>query len=119
MNGPQELANTMHEAQFVLHSKPGGDGFGHIIHNAYACGRPVIARPSQYRGQLAEQLLVPGTFIDLDKYGRGEMKNMIRRITADPDELFRMGKRASQRFKEVVNYEQEAEDIREWLKNLI
>jgi len=118
MNGPLEIANAMHEAEFILHSKPGGDGFGHVIFSAYACGRPVIARPSQYKGQLAEQLLVPGTFIDLDKYGRGETKNMIRRITCDPDMLFQMGKRAGERFAEVVDYEKEALDVAEWLKTL-
>lgn len=117
-NGPLELANAMHEAEFVLHSKPGGDGFGHIIFNAYACGRPVIARPSQYQDQLAAQLLVPGTFIDLDKYSRAEVKNMIVRITHDPDALWRMGKHAAERFREVVDYEKEAEDIGLWLSSL-
>lgn len=116
--GPLDLANAMHEAQFILHSKPGGDGFGHIIFNAYACGRPVIARPSQYAGQLAEQLMVPGTFIDLDKYGRGEVKNMVRRITEDPDALWRMGARAGERFAELVDYEKEAEEIGLWLSKL-
>lgn len=114
--GPLELANAMHESQFILHSKPGGDGFGHIIFSAYACGRPVIARPSQYRGQLAEQLLVPGSFIDLDT-GREKVAKQIKSMT--DDELFRMGKRAGERFAEVVNYEQEAERVKEWLKNLM
>lgn len=118
MNGPLELANAMHDSQFILHSKPGGDGFGHVIFNAYACGRPVIARPSQYAGMLAEQLLVPGTFIDLDKYGRGEVKNMIIRLTHDEGALFQMGKRASDRFREVVDYEKEAEEVGQWLATL-
>lgn len=118
MNGPLELANAMHESQFILHSKPGGDGFGHIIFNAYACGRPVIARPSQYAGMLAEQLLVPGTFINLDELGRGGVKNQVRRITADEDGLFRMGKRAADRFHELVDYQKQAEDIGIWLSSL-
>lgn len=118
ITGPLAMANSMHEAEFILHSKPGGDGFGHVLFNAYACGRPLIARPSQYAGQLGEQLLVPGTFIDLDKYGRGEVKNMIIRITAEPDALFRMGKRAAERFQEVVDYKKEAEEIGLWLTQL-
>lgn len=118
MNGPLEVANAMHDSQFILHSKPGGDGFGHVIFSAYACGRPVIARPSQYSGQLAEQLLVPGTFIDLDKYGRAEVKNMIRRFTEDDNALWRMGQRAAARFREVVDYEKEAEEVKQWLTKL-
>lgn len=118
MTGPVELARKMREAQFIFHVKPGGDGFGHIIHNAYAVGRPVITRPSHYRGQLAEQLLVPGTFIDLDRYGPGEIKNIIARLTADPLHLKQMGEKASARFREVVNYEAEATKIGAWLASL-
>lgn len=118
MTGPVELANKMREAQFIFHVKPGGDGFGHIIHNAYAVGRPVITRPSHYKGQLAEQLLVPGTFIDLDRYGPGEIKNIITRLTHDPIHLRQMGQRAAQRFAEVVNYDKEAEAIGNWLGSL-
>lgn len=118
MTGPRELANSMNEAQFILHSKPGGDGFGHIIHNAYASGRPVIARPSQYKDQLAEQLLVPGTFLNLDELGRAKTAVCIKALTNDDDALFRMGKAAAERFKQVVDYDKEAEEIKAWLKNL-
>lgn len=113
--GPVELAQSMREAQFIFHVKPGGDGFGHVIHNAYAVGRPLITRPSHYRGQLAEQLLVPGTFIDLDRYGPGEVKNIITRLTHSPEHLKQMGRRAADRFTEVVNYDVEARDIAAWL----
>lgn len=116
--GPVELAKSMKEAQFIFHVKPGGDGFGHIIHNAYAVGRPVITRPSHYKGQLAEQLLVPGTFIDLDRYGPGEIKNIITRLTFDPIGLRQMGERAAERFREVVDYKQEAHEITDWLLSL-
>ena len=116
--GPVELAESMTEAQFIFHVKPGGDGFGHIIHNAYAIGRPLITRPSHYKGQLAEQLLVPGTFIDLDRYGPGELKNIIIRLTHDERGLRQMGQRAADRFREVVNYDQEASDIAAWLMSL-
>lgn len=118
MTGPHQLASKMREAAFVFHVKPGGDGFGHIIHNAYAVGRPVITRPSHYRGQLAEQLLVPGTFIDLDRYGRGEVKNILTRLIFDPDSLEAMGKRAAERFDEVVDYKREAREVWEWLTAL-
>jgi hypothetical protein len=119
MTGPFELSQAIQAAQFVFHVKPGGDGFGHIIHNAYAMGRPVITRPSHYRGQLAEQLLVPGTFIDLDRYGPYEVVNIIEQLTNDPAELARMGQRAADRFKEVVNYDAEAAAIKTWLQTLI
>jgi len=116
MNGPRELADKMHDAEFILHSKPGGDGFGHIIFNAYAVGRPVITRSSQYRERLAEELLVPGTYIDLDKLGHTLTAQAIQ--AHGLDKLEQMGKRASERFQEVVNYEKEAEEIAGWLTRL-
>lgn len=118
MNGALNLAHKMRESQFIFHVKPGGDGFGHIIHNAYAIGRPVIARSSQYRGQLAEQLLVPGTFIDLDKHSFPDVKNMIVRLTHSPEDLAAMGNRASNRFSEVVDYVREAKEVWKWLERL-
>ena len=118
MEGPDQLASKMREAAFIFHVKPGGDGFGHIIHNAYAVGRPIITRPSHYRGQLAEQLLVPGTFIDLDRYSGPEVKNILTRLIYDPDSLEQMGKAAAQRFDDVVNYEKEARGIKQWLSSL-
>lgn len=118
IGGAEEVAKLMREAAFIFHVKPGGDGFGHVIHNAYAIGRPVITRPSHYRGQLAERLLVPGTFIDLDRYGRPGVKNILTRLMHDPDGLEEMGRRAAERFDEVVNFEREAQEIRAWLLSL-
>lgn len=117
--GPMELARSMREAQFIFHIKPGGDGFGHIIHNAYAVGRPLITRPSHYKGQLAEQLLVPGTFIDLDRYGPGEIRNIILQLTDDVVALRKMSDLAAGRFREVVDYKKEAEQIGLWLYNAV
>lgn len=116
MNGPQELADKMAEADLILHSKPGGDGFGHIIHNAYAMGKPVIIRSSHYRGQLAESLFAQGTFLDIDKLGRNLTAEAIKAL--DPERLQFMGEAAHRRFTEVVNYEEEAREIKYWLRSL-
>lgn len=118
MTGPEEMAKAMHDAEFILHSKPGGDGFGHVIFSAYACGRPVIVRPSQYKDQLAEQLLVDDTFIDLDRLGRRDVASMIRMITETPKYLLEIGARAAKRFDQVVNYPDEAKQISDWLEAL-
>lgn len=115
IGGPEAVSKLMREAAFIFHVKPGGDGFGHVIHNAYAIGRPVITRPSHYHGQLAEQLLIPGTFIDLDRYGRNEVKNILTQLIQDPDSLASMGRRAAERFDEMVDYRKEAAEIHSWL----
>lgn len=118
MNGPVELADKMREASMIFHEKEGGDGFGHIIYNAYAVGRPVITRRRFYKDRLAEELLIPGTFIDMDEYNLPSASNLIERLGYDTDELRLMGVRAAERFREVVDYAKEAEEIREWLSKL-
>lgn len=118
MTGPRELADAMRDAALIFHIKPGGDGFGHIIHNAYAVGRPVITRASHYKGQLAEQLLVPGTFIDADQYSAGELAQEIIKLRDNPMTLEAMGRKAAKVFKQVVDYNKEAEEVRSWLEKL-
>lgn len=118
MNGPEELAHKMHEAMMIFHVKEGGDGFGHIIYNAYACGRPIITRRRFYTDRLAEELLVPGTFIDLDEHNLPAAFNMINRLAHDPTALADMGAKAARRFAEVVDYDAEAQKVREWLATL-
>lgn len=115
MTGPVELADKMREASMIFHVKEGGDGFGHIIYNAYAVGRPIITRRRFYADRLAEELFVPGTFIDLDKYSLAEATKLIDRLAFDPSALREMGQRAADRFNEVVDYEKEAKEIEAWL----
>lgn len=118
MDGPYQLAKKMRRAQFVFHVKPGGDGFGHVIHNAYAMGRPVITRSSHYKGKLASLLLEPGTFIDLDELNPGMAARAILDATKNRVRCARMGQQAYERFRQVVDYKHDADGIREWLKTL-
>lgn len=118
LTGPRALADKMREAMMIFHVKDGGDGFGHVIHNAYSVGRPVITRRRHYRGTLAEELMAPGTFIDLDRYSLPEAKNMITRLCYMPEELAEMGRKAAAQFREVVDYQQEAEEVGSWLQKL-
>lgn len=117
-NGAFELADKMREAMMIFHVKEGGDGFGHIIYNAYAVGRPVIIRSHFYANKLAEELFVPGTFIDLDKMSLADAMNRINRLRFDPEQLANMSRRTAERFREVVDYPQEAEALRLWLSRL-
>jgi len=61
------IAEAMAQSAFALHLKPTGDGFGHVIHNWAAVGRPLVGRASYYRGQMAERFWQDGvTSIDID-----------------------------------------------------
>lgn len=113
------LANSMREDSFVFHVKPGGDGYGHVVHNAFAVGRPVVARSSDYRGSWAGELMVQGSFIDLDKMATyDEAAATLIRLNGIPEELTAMGTRAKERFSEVVDFDREELDIRRWIEAL-
>ena len=81
-------------------------------------GRPVITRSSDYKNRLAEDLLVEGTFLDLDTMSYDEVAERVRYLTETPHELAIMGNKAAERFREVVNYENEAGEIAVWLEKL-
>lgn len=117
INGPSALSNKIAESSLVFHVKDGGDGYGHILYNAYACGRPVITRRQFYNDKLGNELLVPGTFIDLDG-SRAKAMLEIQAIFMRPGLLEDMGKRTAARFHEVVDFNKESEAIGEWLANL-
>lgn len=119
MAGDQELADKMREAMIIYHVKPGGDGFGHVIHNAYAVGRPVITRRSHYKDMPGGALMVQGTCIDLDEHSLPEVKNILHRLTSAPELLQQMGAKARERFDQIVRYDEETEAIKQWLTTLV
>jgi hypothetical protein len=123
INGPDgiiepvtAIADLMASAGWAYHDKPHGDGFGHVIHNWAAIGRPLIGHAGHYRGMLAEPFWEDGvTCVDLDRHGATEAANLIREITADRDRHAAMGKAIRQRFDELVDWDTEAQAIAEFL----
>lgn len=117
---PQKaVLGAMVDSGFIWHVKLGGEGFGHVVHGAYALGRPVITKGSYYRGKMAEPLLIDGvTCIDLEKGGLHENVAKIRHFS-EPESFKKMSQAAYRRFREVVNYDREEKPLREFLKRLV
>lgn len=114
------LATAMTNSSFTWHYKPEGDGFGHIIHNTYACGRPAIIAGNFYDGKIASALLEHNkTCIDLSKLNTADCIKLIRQ-NALPDRHARMCEEAYKRFSDVVNFDYEFEwQIKPFLDRLI
>ena len=113
------IAKAMQNSTFIWHVKHGGDGFGHVIHNAFACGIPLITKKSYYKNCLAESLLEDGvTCIDLDARSFDENIEMIREFSK-PDKHKIMCDNVIKRFKENVNFDNEFSLIKKFLDNLI
>lgn len=113
----ESYAEAMRQTSLVWHVKPGGDGFGHVLHNSFAMGRPVITVLDDYRGSIAFPLLVDdGTCILL---GRDVAANSSKiRAALSQNRIVAMSRAARDRFKAVVNYEAEAVKIAEFLSRL-
>jgi len=115
----RDVAKTMQESDFGWHIKPGGDGYGHTIHNWFACGRPVITRRSDYADKLAGSLLEDGvTCIDLEKRGFEDNLRYIKEYS-EAEKLQKLALNASNRFKNTVNFDSEEQKIKDFLFSII
>jgi hypothetical protein len=78
------IAEEMARAGWAYHDKVTGDGFGHILANWAAVGRPLIGHASYYAGQWGEALWVDGaTCIDLDRHSLDEAADIIRKMSPE------------------------------------
>jgi len=111
----EEKAEAMRQASFIWHLKPLA-GYEHVIHNAYAVGRPCIVKMSYLRGSMPEPLLIDGeTCTDLDRRTMRASAELIRRCSK-PEVHVEMCERAHERFREVVDFDREFGEIRRFLR---
>jgi len=104
-------------SSYVWHVK--GEGFGHVIHNAFAAGRPVVTRVRDYAGKPAGDILADGeTCVDIGTGSVAENVAKLRRY-AEPAELARLCANVRRRFYEVVDFDREEQDIRAFLGRLV
>lgn len=116
ITGHGNIAKIMQESSFGYHVKPFGDGFGHIIHNWYAVGRPVLTYIGDYKDKLAGGLLEDGvTCFDLGKRSHDETIALVKKTLSDPEKLQTMCDASYHRFKQLVDYNKEFEDIKKFL----
>lgn len=117
-NGSRELASKMQEARFIWHTKAGGDGYGHVIHNAAAMGKPMIVKKNYYQGKLAEKLLIDDvTCINIDNLGHEEIINKIKYFNEE-QRYSAMSEAVYENFKKVCNFDQEFIEMKQFLENL-
>jgi len=115
----KEIAKEIQSSTFIWHVKAHGDGFGHVIHNAYACGRPCIVKKSYYKDRWGETLLTDGdTCIDLEMANQETNLEKIRAYSR-PAEYERLCEKSYIRFKSLVNFDAEFEEIKTFLERLV
>ena len=110
----EDLSDMMRASKFVYHVKGPGDGFGHNVHHALACGRPLIINYKTYKTMIAGELLEPDvTCIDFDS-----VENVSRKILeySEPKRHKEMCEAVFKRFKKVVDFDKEEQDVRKFLE---
>jgi hypothetical protein len=112
-----DMAQKIGESLYGWHLKA-LEGFGHVIHNWFACGRPPILRGSQHVGKPAGDLVEDGvTCIDLDKRSYGDNLAYIRKM-AEPERHTNLCWRAYKRFKNCVDYDADAAKIKKFFEEI-
>jgi hypothetical protein len=106
------------EMGWLWHVKKESDGFGHNIFGAAAVGRPVIVYAPYFKGATLEPLLEHGkTCIDLAKVSIPDAIKLIKEV--DQDRYTEWSHNIHDRFKEIVDYNQDKENIKKFLERLI
>lgn len=118
ISGARALAEKIRDSRFVWHTKKHGDGYGHILHNAAAVGRPIITSRNDYRDKLGDSLLIPDvTCIDIDGLSTGAIVEKILHFS-DPEEYSKMCRAAYWNFKAMVDFDAEQQAIESFLSML-
>ncbi len=107
------VGDAMRASDVAWHTKQWSDGFGHVIHDWFAVGRPVVGYEWYYQSQLAGPLWSEGvTSFDLTDKTSQEAVDILDRLYQDPDLRLRMGENAARRFREIVDFDEEERAIR-------
>lgn len=114
------VAGSMHRARIAWHPKRWSDGYGHVIHNWFSIGRPVIGSAGYYADKLAGPLFEEGvTSFDMDRLSDDELAATVRMLLGDEDRWLRMCEASADRFRAVVDFDAEAAEIRAMLENVM
>lgn len=114
------VAEAMRRSRIAWHSKWWSDGFGHVIHNLFAVGRPVIGYADYYADKLAGPLWVDGvTSFDLSRHSRDEVIAELRRLRDDSEYHQAYCVAAAARFREVVDFDEDAAKVKALLESVL
>ncbi len=116
----QELAAQMRSARVGLHLKTWSDGYGHVLHNLAAVGKPIVGTASYYAEKLGGPLFVEGvTSFDVQQHSHAETVDFIRRLVNDDELHERMSRAMAARFREIVDFDAEADEIKAMLESVL
>lgn len=129
LNTDYKLSEAINKAGFIYHVKPIGDGYGYNIHQTYAMGSVLITDSTHmcsggnqeewFTSQLLmdiENYDTKPTFIDWSKYN---FDTIVERLKYCADNYTEIQQNVLNKFKEVVDFEEEYKKIKIFIERLI
>ena len=119
------VAEAMRRTRIAWHAKWWGDGFGHVIHNLGATGTPIVGPVGYYYSlsdgpKLAGEWFEEGvTVFDTAIRSRQEVVDILRRLRDDEDFYRATSERLATRFREVVDFDADAERVKALLESVL
>lgn len=118
-HGSRELAAKMLDSSFIWHTKNGGDGYGHVLHNSAAIGRPLIIKRQYYFGKMGEYLIKDGeTAIIIDGLSPQQIVDKIN-YYSKPTRYKTMCKNVVENFKATVDFDKEFVTLQKFISSLL
>ena len=115
-----DVGAAMRAADVGWHAKRWSDGYGHVIHNWFAVGRPVFGFEDYYRTQMAGPLWQDGiTSFDIGSRSPDGVAELLRMLRDNPDKHLEMCEAAAARFREIVNFDEEEQAIRRMFESVL
>jgi hypothetical protein len=112
INEVPDVARAMQDARVIWHTKHWSDGFGHVIHNAFAVGRPVIGYARYYQDKLAGPLWQEGkTSFNIEGMPDRELASLLHRLVNDDEFHREVSTNAAVAFRNLVDFDGEADAI--------
>lgn len=114
----KDVFRALCDSKFVFHLKFGGDGFGHVIHDCFAVGRPPIVKYEYYKDCLAGELMIDGKTCVFWQDSKPFAWN-IDNIRHNTEQYQRLSENAIAQFNKIVDYNEEQKNIVKFLEKLI
>ena len=120
----RRLVEEMLDSTFIFQRKF-AEGFGHVVHNAFALGRIMVLNPKTYLQGIAKDLLEDEKtciFIPNDNWKENNMGKLINKIIhwSHPERATWLGENARNRFLEMIDFNREyKEKLEPFFSNLI
>lgn len=118
ISGLENIAKVMRSCKFGYHNKPEGDGYGHIIHNWFAAGVPIIVNMKDYENKLAGEMLKDmDTCIDMSDGNVDRVAGIVREL--NDNDYYTMCKNVKNVFENTVDFRRDAISVDKFLARLI